>query len=148
MTDTFPRARTGDLIVQEVVDEVLVYDLRSNEAHCLNTTAAAIWRACDGSTPIASLAEHISAVTGAPCDQNVVWHALEQLQQRDLLEGTHAPSPGPITRRELIVTLKTAALLLPLITSIVAPTAAMAQSGPQGCQGPQGSQGCQGPQGF
>jgi Coenzyme PQQ synthesis protein D (PqqD) len=146
MTDAFPRARTSDLIVEEVVDEVLVYDLRSNEAHCLNTTAAAIWRACDGNTPIASLAEQINAVTGAPRDQDVVWHGLEQLHQHDLLEGTYAPPPGLISRRELIATLKTAALLLPLITSIIVPTAAMAGScGPQGCQGPQAPQDVQEP---
>ena len=138
MNDAFPRARTGDLIVQEVIDEVLVYDLRSDRAHCLNTTAAAIWRACDGTTSIASLAEHVSAHTGASCDENVIWHALEQLRERDLLEAALAPPPGLLSRRQLIVALRTSALLLPIITSIVAPTPVMAQSGPQGPQGPQG----------
>ena len=35
-----PIARSNGLVVQEMPDEVLVYDLDSNKAHCLNETAA------------------------------------------------------------------------------------------------------------
>src|SRR4051812_49356910 len=43
-----PLGRSEDLIVQEVEDEVLVYDELSNRAHCLSADAARVWRACDG----------------------------------------------------------------------------------------------------
>lgn len=48
MADGFPCARRDDLLVQEVLDELLIYDLRSHEAHFLSAAAAAIWRGCDG----------------------------------------------------------------------------------------------------
>lgn len=35
-----PLARSEGLVIQEMPDEVLVYDLETNKAHCLNETAA------------------------------------------------------------------------------------------------------------
>jgi hypothetical protein len=43
-----PLARKQDLLVRELADEVLVYDLANDEAHCLNETAAFVWMRCDG----------------------------------------------------------------------------------------------------
>ncbi len=43
-----PLARKADLVTKEVADEVLVYDLKSHKAHCLNQTAALVWKYCDG----------------------------------------------------------------------------------------------------
>ena len=40
----YPVARKSGLVVQEMPDEVLVYDLNSNKAHCLNQTAASVWK--------------------------------------------------------------------------------------------------------
>jgi hypothetical protein len=48
-----PFARTHQLIVQEVPDEVLVYDLDRHKAHCLNRTSAIVWKHCDGKTTVA-----------------------------------------------------------------------------------------------
>lgn len=149
----FPLARSSDLLTKDVLDEILVYDLRSKEAHCLNMTAAVIWRACDGTNSVASLREKMTSLAGVTCDENVVWHALKQLHERNLLEVTPEPPPGLLSRRELVAILKTSAILLPLVTSILAPTAVSAatpsggpQCGPQGpqCGGPQGPQGPQG----
>lgn len=44
-----PMARQSGLVVQEMPDEVLVYDMDTNKAHCLNQSAAFIWKSCDGS---------------------------------------------------------------------------------------------------
>ena len=41
-----PKSRTDNLVVQEMNDEVLVYDLDSNKAVCLNETAAIVWKSC------------------------------------------------------------------------------------------------------
>ena len=43
-----PQARQEGLIVQELSEEVLVYDQQRHQAHCLNQTAAVVWRQCDG----------------------------------------------------------------------------------------------------
>ena len=150
MTAAFPRARHDDLLVEDIVDEILIYDLRSEQAHCLNATAAAIWRACDGQTPVAALAAAASAAIGAPCDERVILLAVDQLRERDLLDQLPAPASPLVSRRELMERLAVPMLLLPLITTLSVPTPAMAQScttmspGPQGTQGPCGFQGVQG----
>jgi hypothetical protein len=39
-----PRVRKKNLIIDELADEVLVYDLDRHKAHCLNRTAALVWK--------------------------------------------------------------------------------------------------------
>jgi hypothetical protein len=145
-TTTLPRARRDDLLIEDVVDEILIYDTRAQQAHCLNAAAAAIWRACDGQTTLSGLAEAAAAATGEPWDEALVGHALEQLRERDLIDLDRRLSWPALSRRQLMGRLAASAAL-PLITSLAAPTPAMAQSGITGPQGPQGSQGPQGPQG-
>lgn len=154
MVDELPRARRDDLLIEDVLDELLIYDLRSEQAHSLNAAAAAIWRACDGHTSVEALAAATSAATGAHCDEGIVRLALERLQERGLLDAFEPPARRPMSRREMIERVAVTALALPLITSLSVPSPAMAQScplmgpqGPQGMQGPQGPQGIQGPQG-
>ena len=65
-------------------------------------------------------------------DEEVVWLGLSQLSKLNLLQEQMAPSAGPerITRRELGRRLgAVAALTLPVIVSVVAPTAAQAATG-------------------
>ena len=47
-------ARHDELVVQELPDEVLVYDLRKHKAHCLNQTAAFVWNHCNGQASAAN----------------------------------------------------------------------------------------------
>ncbi len=47
-----PIARKEGLVIQEMPEEVLVYDLDTNKAHCLNQTAAFVWKSCDGKNSI------------------------------------------------------------------------------------------------
>src|SRR3954447_2898920 len=54
-----PMARRQDLIVQEVEDEVLVYDEMTAQAHCLNLEAARVWHACDGQKTEDALASEL-----------------------------------------------------------------------------------------
>jgi hypothetical protein len=44
----FPRARAENLTVRVLGDETLVYDQERHKAHCLNATAALVWRHCNG----------------------------------------------------------------------------------------------------
>jgi hypothetical protein len=39
-----PLARERNLLVRELPTEVLVYDVESDEGHCLNETAAFVWQ--------------------------------------------------------------------------------------------------------
>lgn len=125
----FPRARRNKLVIQEVADEVLVYDLERDQAHCLNQTAAMVWKHCDGETDAAGIAGRLGAELRAPVDERMVWFALEQLGRDKLLEESIVPPAAlaGMSRRQMVRTLGLAAVVaVPLITSIVAPTPAQA----------------------
>ena len=126
-----PRARHEDLLVHELADEVLVYDLKRQKAHCLNETSALVWNRCDGLASVADIAGLLGEKLGTAVDENVVWLALKQLDNAHLLREA-SPLPADrfsISRRQLMKRLGwSAAAALPLITSILAPKSASAQS--------------------
>jgi uncharacterized membrane protein YgcG len=126
-----PKARSQGLIVQEIDTELLVYDETAQRAHCLNSTAALVWRYCDGNTTVAAMAARLGADAGASVDDDIVFFALSELGDRDLLERpVRVPGRGALSRRQVLAGLgATAGILLPMITSLVAPTSAAAQSG-------------------
>lgn len=132
-----PCARKEGLLVQELPDELLVYDLERHKAHCLNSTAAFIWKHCDGRTSAARMAELLAKSLGASVDEDVVWCALNQLEKDKLLEESLAWPAGMerISRRALVRRIGIAAILLPLVTTITAPTAQAASSCGMGCVG-------------
>ena len=43
-----PKTRSTQIFVQELPDELVVYDVERNEVHCLNGSAARVWALCDG----------------------------------------------------------------------------------------------------
>ena len=121
-----PRARTKGLVVQALPDEVLVYDLERHKAHCLNSTAALIWKSCDGQTPLAEMVHMLAQEMNTVVPESVVWLALRHLGRAHLLEERiHLARGGAsMSRREVMRRLGWgAAVALPLVTSIVAPTA-------------------------
>lgn len=120
-----PRARKDQLIVKEVRDEVLVYDLKTNKAHCLNDTAARVWKECDGRRSVSDIARVIERDLNSPVDDQVVWLAMAQLEKFKLLKhGALRPAGQPqISRRALIRAGISSAVLLPLIFTISAPNA-------------------------
>jgi hypothetical protein len=140
---TPPRARREGLLMQELPHELLIYDTERHKAHCLNPTAAFIWKHCDGNTSVAEIARRLEKSLKTIVDEDVVWFALSQLEKDHLLEEKLAWPAGAnrISRRELVRRLGIgAAIAVPIITSIVAPTAAYAGSGPNTgapCSGPQ-----------
>ena len=124
-----PQARKNGLVVQELADEVLVYDLERHKAHCLNHTAAWVWKHCDGKATVADMARLLRAESNAPVGEEVIWLALDQLGQKRLLR-TRVGWPKEVaglSRREVLRQLGlAAAIALPLVTSIVAPAASQA----------------------
>jgi hypothetical protein len=144
--DFRPSARRLQLIVQELPDELLVYDSDRYQAHCLNQLAALVWKQCDGQTTPAQMARRVTTVLNTPVTEDAVWYALHQLAEFHLLEDAEAvlTAAASTTRRELMVRLGGLGLALPLVTSIIAPTAAQAQSGFTGVTGPTGPTGSTG----
>lgn len=126
-----PAARKSKLVVRELADEVLVYDSDSHRAHCLNHTAALVWKNCDGRTSVSGIAERVGEQLSFPVPEDVVWLALDQLTEFDLLAPASSRPAGSnqVSRREMLRRLGVAAAIsLPLVTSVVSPTAAHAQS--------------------
>lgn len=129
-------ARREGLVVQEMEDETLVYDLERHSAHCLNETAAFIWNHCDGETKPAKIAALMTKKWRKPVDEDVVWLAMKQLRRANLLDAPPVAHAKRIdaSRRAAIQKLGLAAALsVPLVTSIVSPTAAAAASVPVQC---------------
>ncbi len=123
-----PLARTDQLVVQELPDEVLVYDLERHKAHCLNKASAAVWKRCDGRTTVAEMTRRLEHELAAPVDDDVVWLALGQLRKFHLLEEGERRQTPQVSRRDLVRKYLPAALALPVIISIAAPTAAQSSS--------------------
>ena len=120
-----PRARTEGLVINELDDETLVYDLERHEAHCLNQTAALVWRRCDGKTTVAKMTDVIQKQLDTSVDVDIVWLAIKQLQRFHLIENGEGQVVAPsVSRRKLLLKYAPAALALPVIMSIRAPTAA------------------------
>src|SRR5262249_15389492 len=96
----------------------------------LNATAAFVWRHCDGKTSIPELARLLAAELGAPEDEALALLALKRLATAKLLEDNRMPEGSEkVTRRSVARRLALAGgmtVLLPVILSIVAPTAAEA----------------------
>lgn len=137
--DLMPKARKDRLIIKELPDETLVYDLDTDKAHCLNETASIVWKNCDGRKTVFEITECLGKAHATLPPQNVVWLALEQLESFKLLDQTLKPSPfGGMDRRKVLRTLGATAIGLPVIVSIIAPIAAEAQSGCTGGNRPTG----------
>ncbi|MFY9554942.1 MAG: PqqD family protein [Blastocatellia bacterium] len=127
-----PRTVEKSLLTCEVADELLVYDLVRHKAHCLNSTAALVWRHCDGRSGVSEITRAVNHSSDRALTEDVVSVALEQLARARLIEDTY-PRHARMTRRELIKTAGAAAAAgLPLVTSITAPTAVEAAT----CAGP------------
>lgn len=127
-----PQARSSKLVVRELADETLVYDLEGHRAHCLNRTASLAWELCDGRNTVSRIAEKMGARLSARVPDEVVRLALDQLADRGLLapDNVHpVPSANLVSRRRMMRRLGlAAAVALPLVTSIISPTPVMAQS--------------------
>ena len=143
---TLPKSRQDGVIVRELPEEVLIYDLQRDKAHCLNKTAGFVWHHCDGRTRVATVARLLAAKERTPVDESVILLALDQLAERHLLvDPLPRQSGAKVSRRNLVLKYAPAALALPVILSITAPTAAQAATPsptPDPCLTPPFPDGC------
>ena len=140
MAMTLPQARNDDLVVKQMADETLVYDLQRHGVYCLNAAAGLIWGQCDGQTDADQMAMVLQRELGLPRDVEVVRLGLAGLDRARLLVERLEPSSRSAyyTRRRFLRQAgmaSAAAILLPTIISIVAPTAAQAASCVTSCSG-------------
>ena len=125
-SERLPLALRDNLVIRELDDETLVYDLDRDEAHCLNHTAALVWELCDGQTTARRAVHTLRAKLGEPVNEDLVWLAIKQLQRYHLVERTNnAPA---VFRRDLVLKYAPLAVALPVIISITAPTVVQAAS--------------------
>ena len=123
----FPSARKAGLVVQDMPDEVLVYDLDSNKAHCLNNSAALIWKSCDGTNSVADIVRKFESESGEKVSEDFVWLAIDQLSENALLEKSIKPNFAGKSRRDVIKKIGFASMVaIPVIASLVAPQSALA----------------------
>jgi len=133
-TNGDPRARLKGVIAQELESgETVVYDRVEDRAHCLNQTAAVVWRHCDGATPVRDIARALHEEAAVPEDEGIVDLALAELNRAKLLEpyAARKEQRAGMTRRQAVKRLGYGAVvgaLLPLVISIVAPSPAAAAS--------------------
>lgn len=119
----YPR-KHPDVVETWVEDEVLLYVPATLGAYRLNARASAIWKGCDGQTPVDSLVETSAQVL----------ELLERLSRDGLIEGFAVGAfDRQLTRAAMIqigAVAATGALIAPLVEQIVLPTAAAASSAP------------------
>lgn len=119
-----PQARINGLVVEELSDEVLVYDVERDRAHCLNLAAANVWKLCDGKTSPAEIATRLGTGLEPSQAQEIVWIALDRLSRAELLDEKIARPATSVSRRAVIKKIAVAAAVsVPVVTSVIAPTA-------------------------
>ena len=124
-----PVARKNGLVVQEVAGEILVYDLESNKAHCLNESAARVWNSCDGENSIHDLSLLFAGDLNDSVAEEFIWLAIDQLREIDLLVQNELVKSNISSRREVIKKIGLGCVVaLPIVASLVAPTSALASS--------------------
>lgn len=120
-----PVARRDGLLTRDLKDELLVYARDEHRAHCLNHTAATVFRNADGTRTVADLALLLAPQGDPAAGEAVVGETLARLAEAGLLEG--GPAAAGWSRRDVVRRVGLgAAILLPAIVSVVAPTPAEA----------------------
>jgi hypothetical protein len=132
MKNNHPQTRQHDIVIQELENEVLIYDLSKNKAFCLNQTSSIVWLECDGKKSVAEISQTLRKKLKLNFSEDLVWLALNQFKKDDLLEDNDdfiTPFDG-LNRREIVKRIGFASLVaLPIIVSVIAPSAVHAQSG-------------------
>jgi hypothetical protein len=121
-----PRARTDEVITDQVEEDLVVYDQSNQIAHALSAEAASVWQACDGQRSVDVIASDLKL------EVPVVERALQELSDCRLLRDDPTIDLGHrVSRREAakkFAKVGAAALAAPMIYSVAVPGAAMAVS--------------------
>lgn len=133
----FPLSRKENIVTQELDGEILVYNLETNKAVCMNETSALVWSLCDGKKSVGEISQTIAKKMNATANEDLVWLAIDQLKDENLMVNSEINSPFEgINRREVIKKVGLGTMIaLPIVTGLIAPTAANAASSGQRVSG-------------
>jgi hypothetical protein len=124
-----PRVRTNGLVIKELPDETLIYDVESNTAFCLNKAATVIMNACDGRATIADTRRAVQKDTGSPIEDDLIWNTVEEFRQRNLLADAAEPfTQKLVPRRTLLKQAAALGVAVPVVMALAAPPALHAAS--------------------
>lgn len=93
-----PLARSSNIVVQHLGNEILIYDLKSHEAFNLNSTCSIVYQSCDGKTSFEELKLKHSF------SDELIFLAIDELKKKTLIKADEAlisPFVG-MSRREVI----------------------------------------------
>ena len=118
-----PKAKTENIVVQDLDSELLVYNLTTHRAYTLNETSKIVFNRCDGKTTFADLRRKYKFT------DDLILFALDELKASDLLIDYQTEGFPGLSRREVIRKVGAASLIaLPVIAGMTAPTAIQAAS--------------------
>ncbi len=126
-----PESRQSDILVQDLDDELLIYDLQVNKVFCLNQTSALVFQLCDGARTALEISELMSKKLGLLISEEFVWLALQELEKKNLLghSGELTDHLTSLSRRKMIKSVGLSSMAaLPIIASVAVPTAAQQDS--------------------
>ena len=121
--DKLPISRSTDIVVQELGNEILIYDLNTHKAYNLNETSTIVYQACGRNLNFEDLKRRYNFT------DDVIHLALDELKTNNLIEDYGGNYFVGLSRREVIRKIGVASMVaLPLISQITAPRAVDAQS--------------------
>lgn len=133
-THKVPQARQDELFIEQLGEELLVYDARHFCAHRLNPTAAWMWRHCDGRTTVAQAAQLLAAELQQSVEEELIWLSLETLERANLLLTPIKPrgEAAEDSRRAFFQRMAVAglALLIPVATPLTQAAEAQGAAAP------------------
>src|SRR5262245_14356639 len=94
--------RVEGVQIVRAADEILAMTERTQEAHALNQSAAAVYELCDGETSKSEMAAEIHRRTGLPADDGIVDLAVAELVEAGLVV-LDDPEARPETSRRMLI---------------------------------------------
>jgi len=80
-----PLSKKEDLVIQELPGELLIYNLSTDRAFCLNETSAFVWKQADGKNTVGEIKTLMENEFNAPVNEDLIWLALDQLGRNSLM---------------------------------------------------------------
>lgn len=121
-----PKLKTTEIVVQNAAKELLVYNLQTNRAYCLNEISAKIYEHCDGTKNATEICKILNL------EIEYIFLAVDLLERENLLDAESrrffSEYSGLDRRRMLKSALMSSAVALPLIISVLSPPSVNAAS--------------------
>jgi len=130
--------RSADLVVADMADELVVFDERTKEAHALNASSAAVWRAIERPSSVSEIVRGLASTFGADSADEAVRLALRDFAKLGLLDDTTGQGAvsGAVSRRQILRRLVAAGVAVPVIASVKVTHAFAAVTSPTSCNNP------------